>query len=217
VNTIEGLTEEQAVEIVTRSETLAEEQTDELPRRKGARAAPVVEEPGRADEPPGDPDGESGPGEPLDAIGPDGDFPDGDDGDLSQTTTDTSTAEPGSASPIEPDGPVEGELSPDDGLDLEHDEASDDEIHDLALAVETSGYSPHGHEVTFRPSDDDQGETLRIVTEAVEQGNEGVPAEPPPSSAGQPSASAREAPPTRPAPPPDARDQETNERADDRS
>ena len=35
VNTIEGLTEEQAVEIVTRAETLAEEQTEELPRRKG--------------------------------------------------------------------------------------------------------------------------------------------------------------------------------------
>src|SRR3954466_3134602 len=37
VNTIEGLTEEQAVEIVTRAEVLAEEQTEELPRRKGAR------------------------------------------------------------------------------------------------------------------------------------------------------------------------------------
>ena len=40
VNTIEGLTEEQAVEIVTRAETLAEEQTEELPRRKGQRSAP---------------------------------------------------------------------------------------------------------------------------------------------------------------------------------
>ncbi len=37
VNTIEGLTEEQAVEIVARAEVLAEEQTDELPRRKGSR------------------------------------------------------------------------------------------------------------------------------------------------------------------------------------
>ena len=37
VNTIEGLTEEQAVEIVARAEKLAEEQVDELPRRKGAR------------------------------------------------------------------------------------------------------------------------------------------------------------------------------------
>ncbi len=40
VNTIEGLTEEQAVEIVARAEVLAEAQTEELPRRKGARAWP---------------------------------------------------------------------------------------------------------------------------------------------------------------------------------
>ena len=39
VNTIEGLTEEQAMEIVARAEVLAEEQTDELPRRKGSRGA----------------------------------------------------------------------------------------------------------------------------------------------------------------------------------
>ena len=37
VNTIEGLTEEQAMEIVARAETLAEEQAEELPRRKGSR------------------------------------------------------------------------------------------------------------------------------------------------------------------------------------
>ncbi len=40
VNTIEGLTEEQAIEIVARAEVLAEEQTEELPRRKGQRVAP---------------------------------------------------------------------------------------------------------------------------------------------------------------------------------
>ena len=43
----------------------------------------------------------------------------------------------------------------------------------MALAVETSGYSTHGHEVTSPPSDDDQGETIRIVTEAVELGETG--------------------------------------------
>ena len=45
VNTIEGLTEEQTVEIVARAEKLAEEQVDDLPRRKGARtpAAPPAE------------------------------------------------------------------------------------------------------------------------------------------------------------------------------
>src|SRR3954466_6242087 len=37
VNTIDGLTEEQAVEMVGRAETLAEEQAEDLPRRKGAR------------------------------------------------------------------------------------------------------------------------------------------------------------------------------------
>ena len=40
VNTIEGLTEEQAVEIVAKAEVLAEAQTEELPRRKGARGLP---------------------------------------------------------------------------------------------------------------------------------------------------------------------------------
>src|SRR5271155_5127605 len=36
VNTIEGLTEEDAVQIVAKAEVLAEAQTEELPRRKGA-------------------------------------------------------------------------------------------------------------------------------------------------------------------------------------
>ena len=75
--------------------------------------------------------------------------------------------------PTEPVSTVAGELSPDDSTDSERDEASDDEIHDVALAVETSSYSPHGHEVTSPPSDDDQGETIRIVTEAVEQSGPG--------------------------------------------
>ncbi len=39
VNTIEGLTEEHAVEIVAKAEVLAEAQTEDLPRRKGSRAA----------------------------------------------------------------------------------------------------------------------------------------------------------------------------------
>ena len=51
----------------------------------------------------------------------------------------------------------------------ERDEASEEEIHDVALAVETSNYSPQGHEVTSPPSENDQGEGIRIVTEAVEQ------------------------------------------------
>src|SRR5579883_1632664 len=43
VNTIEGLSEELAIDIVARAEVLAEEQSEELPRRKGAR--PPAEEP----------------------------------------------------------------------------------------------------------------------------------------------------------------------------
>src|SRR5437868_4508166 len=47
VNTIEGLTVEQAMEIVARAEALAEEQAEEMPRRKGARApAPAPAEGG---------------------------------------------------------------------------------------------------------------------------------------------------------------------------
>jgi transcription termination/antitermination protein NusA len=45
VNTIEGLTEEQSVEIVARAEVLAEEQIEEMPRRKGARALATAGEP----------------------------------------------------------------------------------------------------------------------------------------------------------------------------
>src|SRR3954452_8608765 len=42
VNTIEGLSEELATEIVSQAETMAEEQTDDLPRRKGGRAAAAL-------------------------------------------------------------------------------------------------------------------------------------------------------------------------------
>ncbi len=71
--------------------------------------------------------------------------------------------------PTEPTAAIAGEPSPDDSTDSERDEASEEEIHDVALAVETSSYSPQGHEVTSPPSENDQGEGIRIVTEAVEQ------------------------------------------------
>jgi len=45
-----------------------------------------------------------------------------------------------------------------------------DEIRDLVLAAEESGSSEDGREVTAAPSDADQDETARIVTEAVEAG-----------------------------------------------
>ena len=44
VNTIEGLTEEQTIEIVARAEQFAEEQADDMPRRKGARTGPSTAE-----------------------------------------------------------------------------------------------------------------------------------------------------------------------------
>ena len=45
-----------------------------------------------------------------------------------------------------------------------------DEIRDLVLATEGSGAEIDGHEVTAAPSDADQNETARIVTEAIEAG-----------------------------------------------
>ena len=80
-----------------------------------------------------------------------------------------------SALPSEQDDAVGDDLPSDESPDSEGDEASDDEIHDLALAVETSGLSPQGHEVTSQPNDDDQGEAIRIVTDAVELGGPGRP------------------------------------------
>ena len=71
---------------------------------------------------------------------------------------------------------IAGELTPENSTDAERDEFSDEEIHDVALAVEKSSYSAHGHEVTSPPSDADQGETIRIVTEAVEQNEPGAQA-----------------------------------------
>jgi N utilization substance protein A len=55
-------------------------------------------------------------------------------------------------------------------LDLTASEKSD-EIRDLALAAETSRSEDDGCEVTSPPSDADQDETARIVTEAVEAGS----------------------------------------------
>jgi transcription termination/antitermination protein NusA len=190
VNTIEGLTEEQATEIVSAAETFAEEQSEELPRRKGGRAAAALleasssrddrssggnetseaeetEEDSRLEtsEPNPDESSDTNPDESPDTT------PDDIQNSLSAIPG-NSTGKRRSALPSEPASSVGDEPASDDSPDSEGDEASDDEIHDLALAVETSGFSPHGHEVTSRPSDDDQGEAIRIVTEAVELGGD---------------------------------------------
>src|SRR5262249_4264899 len=151
VNTIEGLTEEQATEIVARAETLAEEQSEELPRRKGARsqveeavAAPVEADAGLDAEALGEADADG-----L-AVDQDGELSDqadgrgpqaGGDGEdaLPEEVADASAVETGSASPTEPSAAAEGEPSMDEGTDPESDEAGDEDIHDLALAAETSG------------------------------------------------------------------------------
>ena len=182
VNTIDGLTEEQAVEIVAKAEVLAEAQTEELPRRKGARGmassepAPVVEilEEGESETSTDLSEDGSSPAEEFTDADADADL----DSDIESSATilDAETTESSSALPSEQASAVDGEFPPDDSTDLERDEASDDEIHDVALAVEKSSYSAHGHEVTSPPSDADQGETIRIVTEAVEQSEPGADA-----------------------------------------
>jgi N utilization substance protein A len=194
VNTIEGLTEEQATEIVARAETLAEEQTDDLPRRKGGRAAAALLEAGGPGEEVVSAAEESSEtevaeaGEGLDEIVIDQQVP-SDELDLASVPSNsTGTSDP--ALPAEPDEVVGDDLSTDEATDSEGDEASEDEIHDLALAFEKSGLSPQGHEVTSRPSEDDQGESIRIVTEAIEHGGPSRstgPAAPPPGQAQEPS------------------------------
>jgi hypothetical protein len=70
----------------------------------------------------------------------------------------------------------------------------------VALAAEQSGRSTHGHEVTFPPRDDDQGETIRIVTEAVELGEATPPDSTSPDEPGGPGRPAASSPrPRRPA------------------
>jgi len=158
VITIEGLSEEQAVELVARAETLAEEQAEEMPRRKGVRAAsPAPAESGGEALADGGND-RSGriPGPTLDELferaAPSRDTP-------RESATDAQDR-PADA----PDGSNAEEL------DLTASEKSD-EIRDLALAAETSRSEDDGCEVTSPPSDADQDETARIVTEAVEAGS----------------------------------------------
>jgi N utilization substance protein A len=171
VNTIEGLSEEQAVEIVNKAEVLAEAQTEELPRRKGARVS--LEEPTGIEQ---GPETELAAGLATDGSTPQRELP-AEDGFAEIPHAVTEALD--SVSLTEPAGPASGESLQGEGPDSERDEADDEEFHDLALAAETSGYSPQGHEVTYPPSDEDQAETIRIVTDAVE-GEEAAQAVAPP-------------------------------------
>ena len=208
VNTIEGLSEEQATEIVARAEVLAEELSEELPRRKGGRAAAaLLEAPPSNDEtgPSGNDDSPAEETRSVELTAENGTSPD-DSADHVQTDTQThSSAIPSdstgihrSALPPEQDDVVGNELPSDESPDSEGDEASDDEIHDLALAVETSGLSPQGHEVTSQPHDDDQGAAIRIVTDAVELGGPSGPSGPATAPVGEPAGPARPVQPALP-------------------
>jgi N utilization substance protein A len=148
VNTIEGLSEEQAIDIVARAETLAEEQAEELPRRKGVR--PTV----AAGEPSGD------------AVAADGSDARAHGG---KPTLDDlfGNEEGGEGAVLDEDEANPPQLIPDE----DGDAADADDFRDLALAEETSGFGALGREVTSPPSEADQEETKRIVTDAVESGS----------------------------------------------
>ncbi len=206
VNTIEGLSEEQATDIVARAEVLAEELSDELPRRKGGRAAAALLEAPASNDAPGPGDNGNSPDEEKQSVeltAENGTVPDDSDHPARTGTQDHSSATPSastgihrSALPPEQDDAIEDEISSDESPDSEGDEASDDEIHDLALAVETSGLSPQGHEVTSQPNDDDQGAAIRIVTDAVELGGSASPAPGPVGELAGPSRPVQPAAPT---------------------
>ncbi len=166
VNTIDGLTEEQAEQITARAEELAEQQTEDMPRRKGARTTPApapTAAPAPADgaevppefaapEPRAARSGKSA----LDDLFNDDGVPPGIEVN-GEAEDDTALAVVGDEDEDENEVEVE-----DDGAGAE------EEFRDLALAATTED---HGHEVTSAPSDADQNETARIVTEAVEDGS----------------------------------------------
>jgi N utilization substance protein A len=156
VNTIEGLNEEQTREIVARAETLAEEQAEEMPRRKGARSPAAGSAPA-----------------PVEASTAPSPVTDGATGRTTRPTLDELFGE------SESTGGTTA-VPEEDLLEPTNDETDDDEsdltassesdlIRDLALASEGTT-AQDGREITAPPSDADQDETARIVTEAVEEG-----------------------------------------------
>ncbi len=156
VNTIEDLNEELAVEIVGRSEILAEEQADEMPRRKGARPQNPTPHPAAG--------GEVAPAAAPAPATLDDLFP---EQGISSTAGDSLGA-PGDG-PRFPGEIEDGNPENPDASGLEPTEAIDDQ-RDLALAAEEGELDPDGREVTSAPSDADQSESIRIATDAVESG-----------------------------------------------
>ena len=159
VNTIEGLTEDQTIEIVARAETLAEEQADDLPRRKGGRPSAPVSEP--ASEPAPAAGDENG--EPLAAEAGDDkpNFADLFRGEGSPDSQPGANGEEAGSSLVdldEPESDSESEGDTDPTVS-----AVSGEFRDLELAAESAGRDEDGREVTSPPSDADQDETNRIV------------------------------------------------------
>jgi N utilization substance protein A len=159
VNTIDGLSEEQAIEIVSRAETLAEEQNEEMPRRKGARPPALAE---------AAPSGAAAPAEAGEGRAARGAKPTLDDLFSDAAPAAPATDEAGAQFAEVPPAVAQADADPDE-MDLTGSDWSG-EMRDLALAAEGSGVEEIGREVTSPPSDADQAETVRIVTEAVEAG-----------------------------------------------
>jgi len=179
VNTIEGLTEDQTMEIVSRAETLAEEQVEEMPRRKGARPTATANSEATGDGGGidlGDPRGGRGTRPTLDQLFGNDEGVTVDDSAPRGVATETAEseeagddlAEDANESNVDADSEEGGEIDTEE-LDLTASFKSD-EIRDLVLAAEESGVEVEGHEVTAAPSDADQDETAQIATEAVEAG-----------------------------------------------
>ncbi len=153
VNTIEGLDEEQAMAVVARAEVLAEEQVDDMPRRKGGRPAPQPQtavvgpaaevEPSAEGESPDD----QAPRPTMDDL-----FPE--DADETASPERPEDADPAEEEEVEEEEVEEG--------------GADEEFRDLAIAAES--FADPDPEITSAPSDEDQSETEKIVTEAVEAG-----------------------------------------------
>jgi N utilization substance protein A len=162
VNTIEGITEEQAVKIVSKAEILAELQTEGLPQRRGARAAEsapaglvaVLEQ------------GETERRNDLTTVKSTA-TADLADGEGTATNSDAMTADSSSAlsserASTDPDKPRFKNKA-----DSEQHEAGNDDTHDRAMGAGKSKISFHGAKLTLPPSTVDQGEITRNLTEAA--------------------------------------------------
>ncbi len=144
VNTIDGLTEEIAEDIRAKAEVLAEAQGDEGPRRKGAKSSPPVEAP-----------------KPT-AVGL---F--GEDAPAENVVAASTSAADLFREGDDPEAVVTEDGTEDQEKEQDGEASQDGELRDLAIAEEPT---ESDGEVTHPPSDDDQNETVRLVTEAVASG-----------------------------------------------